>query len=205
MSRDYVYIVSSATPYSIGRAIRKLTGHTRNHISIALDEDLKRMYGFARRYYRMPLYGGFVRESLSRYHVNGITTTISIYRLPVTVEQYTALEKMLTEMEQNPNRYLYNHLSILGSPVRWRIRVRDAYTCVEFCVNILNSLGLAVDTKKYYSVSDVEKLLQAYNYYTGPIPTGEEFDEAYYAKNPVPNPAFATVRSILGLLPRLEV
>ena len=161
------------------------------------------MYGFARRYYRTPLYGGFVRESLSRYHVNGKETTVNVYRLPVTGQQYEALETMLTDMEQNRQHYLYNHLSALSALVHKNVRVRDAYTCVEFCIRILKFLGLAVDPKKHYSVSDIEKLLQDYISYTGPMPTNGEFDQAYYAKKPVPCPTLTTVYNLVKLLPRL--
>lgn len=201
--QDHIYIVFSATPYFIGKAIRKITGETYNHASIALDEDLSRMYGFARRYYRTPLYGGFVRETLSRYHVNGQSTQVQICKLPVTTEQYITVEKRLTRMHEAKDVYIYNHISALGALLRKPIRAMNAYTCVEFCVEILHELGLDLDPKKYYSVGDVEKILRTYEVYTGPMPQCQEFDEAYYAKKPVAHPTLTTVCELLKILPRL--
>jgi hypothetical protein len=82
MQTQYVYIVFSSTPYRIGKFIRRLTREAYNHVSIALDPDLTKMYGFARRYYRTPFYGGFVRESLSRYHqVNLVPVAHLVYMI----------------------------------------------------------------------------------------------------------------------------
>lgn len=199
----YIYIVFSSTHNRIGRMVRKITGESYNHASIALDENLSRMYGFARRYYQTPLYGGFVRESLSRYHQNGYAAQICICRIPVTQEQYDALEKKLGDMYENRQHYLYNHLSALGALAHRRIRARDAYTCIEFCVQILHTLGIEVDPQKYYSVCDVKKMLESCCIYTGPIPTGE-YDADFYRKSPVPYPIWNTLRDMVKLLPRLN-
>lgn len=199
----YIYVVFSATPYLIGRAIRRITGECYNHASIALDRDLTRMYGFARRYYRIPLYGGFVKESHARYHVNGRSTDIRLCRIPVTREQYEALETRLATMHSRAKDYIYNHFSALGALIRKPIPARDAYTCVEFCVEILHDLGICVDPGKYYSVGDIEKLLRGFTVYTGPMPYSGEADTDYYAKRPVFSPTWVTLREIFKLLPRL--
>jgi len=99
-----IYVVFSATPYLIGKAIRHVTGQTYNHVSIALDENLAQMYGFARRFYRTPLYGGFVKETLSRYQVNGKATQICVCKLPVTEDQYNALAARLNIMFSDKKR-----------------------------------------------------------------------------------------------------
>lgn len=201
--QHYIYVVFSATPYLIGKAIRRITGEVYNHASIALDEDLTRMYGFARRYYRTPLYGGFVRESRSRYHVNGKSTHIHLCRLPVTEQQHKALEAQLTQMYSKRDQYIYNHLSALGALFHKPIKAKEAYTCVEFCVQILHELGIDADPNKYYSVGDLEQLLHPFAIYTGPMPSDGEFDAVYYAKKPIPHPTLTTLRDIFKLLPRL--
>ena len=203
MAQKHIYVVFSATPYLIGHAIRRITGEVFNHTSIALDEDLTRMYGFARRYYRTPLYGGFVRESRSRYQVNGKGTQIRICKLPVTAEQFSALETLLEGMYDRKDTYIYNHISALGALVRKPIRARDAYTCVEFCVEVLHSMGIPLDPHKFYSVGDVERMLMPYTVYTGPMQDADEFDAAYYSKKPIPFPTLTTLREMCKLLPRL--
>lgn len=202
MDTQFVYIVFSATPYRIGKFIRAFTKETYNHASIALDEQLTRMYGFSRRYYRTPFYGGFVRESLSRYHVCGKATDVRICRLPVTKAQYEALEQLLLQMEQEQERYLYNHLSAAACLFRRPVKIKDAYTCIEFCVRILKDLGIDVDPDQYYTVGQVEQLLRAYAIYTGPMPQPQEYDAVYYAPKPVAHPTFTTFKAIAALLRR---
>lgn len=199
----HIYVVFSATPYIVGKAIRHITGEEYNHASIALDADLSRMYGFARRYYRIPLYGGFVKESLARYRIGGKAADIRLCRLPVSEAQYRALEERLATMHSRAQDYIYNHISALGALLHKRVPARDAYTCVEFCVEILHDLGIALDPGKYYSIGDVEEMLRPFAVYTGPIPAPKEKDEAYYAWRPVFSPTWVTLRELFKLLPRL--
>lgn len=205
MEEHSVYIVFSSTPYRIGKFIRKFTGEPYNHVSIALDPELNKMYGFARRYYRTPFYGGFVKESLSRYHVNGVSADICICKLPVTPLQYQDLSRFLEGMYQNQNAYPYNHLSAAAAPLRRPVKLRDAYTCVEFCVHILHSLGVELDPDKYYTVGDVEKQLRSYAVYVGPAPPSTQFDHEYYADKPISNPIAATTSAFFSLLKRLKI
>lgn len=203
MENTYIYVVFSSTPYFIGKAIRKVTGEQYNHISISLDEGLTQMYGFARRYYRTPLYGGFVRESHARYCPKGVSTDICLCRLPVTREQYTQLKARLAGMYHKKDHYLYNHLSALGALFHKCVKVKDAYTCVEFCVELLHSLGIGLTPGKFYSVEDVRKLLKSMCIYTGKMPTPESEDPEFFAERPVPYPICTTLRELFKLLPRL--
>ena len=90
-----VQLLQGLTPYKIGKMIRTLTGEPYNHVSIALDEELDRMYAFARRYCRVPLYGGFVKETTSRYAPDGVPSMVKIHKLPVSPEAYDALAQRL--------------------------------------------------------------------------------------------------------------
>ena len=203
MEQNYLYIVFSSTPYKVGKMIRKVTRQKYNHVSIALDADLKQMYGFARRYYHTPLYGGFVRESTSRYHVWGKVTQIQLCRIPVSEKRYQALERRVADMYANKEKYLYNHLAAISSIFRRTIPIRDAYICVEFGVSMLHDAGMDIDPKKFYSVDDLLELMRPYTIYSGPIPNAESVDEAYYSEKPVRHPILTTVRDFLALFPRI--
>lgn len=198
-----IYIVFSATPYRMGRFIRKFTGEEYNHVSIALDEELNQMYGFARRFYRTPFYGGFVKESLSRYHLGEEAAIIRVCRLPVTAQQYQHLKQLLETMHAQRQQYLYNYLSAATAVLRHPVRLTDAYTCIEFCVNILDDIGIQIDPKKYYTVGDVEKMLRPHTVYTGPAPKPDRPDDEFFAKKPVPYPISTTVVAIAKLFRRL--
>ena len=202
MSR-YIYVVFSSTPYFIGKAIRRITGQVYNHASIALDPELTQMYSFARRHYRTPLYGGFVKESLSRFRLGDQISHIRISKIPVTQEQYDALADRLAAMEAQSCDYLYNHISALGALLHKPIYAKNAYTCVEFCVEILSALDLKIQPGRYYSVDELDTLLSPYRIYTGQAPEAREADPVFFAKRPVPFPLWVTARDICKLLPRL--
>lgn len=202
--QQYIYIVFSSTPYKIGKSIRVLTGQKYNHISICLDPELKEMYSFARRFYRTPFYGGFVKESLSRYDIDGKRARIRICRIPVTDQDYSKIQSRMQQMLRRQDIFLYNHLSVLGTPFQRSIRTKAAFTCVEFCVYVLIMAGMDLDPRKYYSISSLLNLLRPYMIFTGPIPRSEERDLAFFAKKPVHSPLLATARDILKLVPRIE-
>ena len=196
----YLYILFSATPYRMGSLIRRVTGEAYNHVAIATEEDLRDLYAFARRYYHTPLYGGFVTEHPFRYHHNGVTANICLYRLPLTTRQWDTLQALLSKMRARADRYLYNHLSAMLAPLHLKIRVRDAFTCAEFAVSILSTLGFDFDPKKFYTIGGIAQRLEAYRIYTGKFPTTSEVDPAFFAPHPLPHPVASTTKNILRLL-----
>ena len=199
-----IYVVFSSTPYQTGKLIRKLTGSQYNHVSIALDRDLSQMFSFARRYYRTPLYGGFVKESLSRYHIDGKPSLCMICEIPVSTAQYAALERKLNEIHARKEQYIYNYLSLLAIPFGRRIQVREALLCVEFVSDILSQLDTPVVSGKFYTVKTLSTLLESFTVYSGTMPAPVEYDRAYFAPKPVPHPFLASLRNIFALFPRLH-
>jgi len=201
---ENIFVVFSSTPYKIGKAIRVFTGEEFNHVSIALDPQLTQMYSFARRYYKTPFYGGFVKESLSRYHLNGKSAYVRICKIPVTEEQHRSLSIRMSKMMRKKELYLYNHISALGTVVKKPVRTKAAYTCVEFCVMILSKIGMDVDPNKFYTITELEESLRPYTVYLGPMPESTSTDTDFYAKKPVPHPTARTIRDIAKLVPRIK-
>lgn len=201
--QNHIYIVFSATPYRLGKLIRGFTGEIYNHASIALDEELTQMYSFARRHFRTPLYGGFVKESAARYHVGGKTAQICICKIPVTQEQYATITDILAHMYQHKENYIYNHLSAAGALIHKTIPAKNAYTCIEFCVKILHQAGISIDPKKFYSVEEAARLLEDFVVYTGPMPNNNTEDRNFYAKQAFFSSLWVTLRDMCKILPRL--
>lgn len=200
-----LYVLFSATPYRIGKWIRLVTGEPYNHVSIATEEDLRECYGFARRYYETPFYGGFVTEHPSRYCHNGSVSKIRLYRLPLTGAQWRTLDILLQSMRKQPERYLYNHLSALAAPIHLKVTVRDAFTCAEFVVAVLSRLGFDFDPRRFYTIGAIAKRLEDYHVYTGRFPTEEEEDHSFFQNHPLRHPFYASARSILALLWRKTI
>lgn len=198
--QKYIYILFSATPYRMGRIIRFVTGEPFNHVAIATEEDLHEMYAFARRYYRTPFYGGFVAERPYRYHHNGDTAEILVCRLPLTQRQWDRLQALLEEMKANPDHYLYNHLSILLAPLHRKVRVQDAFTCAEFVVTVLHTLGFAFDPDRFYTIGDIARKLNGHEVYRGAFPEEADDGAAFFSPRPLPHTLYATTKSFMALL-----
>lgn len=203
MEQTYIYLLFSSTPYRIGSMIRKITKGGYNHTSIALDGEFEQIYSFARRYYRTPFIGGFVRESVSRYHPNGQDTEIKMCKIPVTQEQYHEISRYIATLYADRQRYLYNHLTTVSYLFSRRIPVKDAFVCVEFCAKILSMAGLDIDPNRYISMAQLEKRMESYVVYTGPLPPAKELDTEFFAKRPVKAPFLRSARDILALIPRI--
>lgn len=205
MEPKFLYIIFSATPYRMGRFIRRVTGDKYNHVSIATERELRRLYAFARRYYCTPLYGGFVTEEPGRFHHHGRTAQITLYRLPLTEDQWTTLQNRLKDMEENPHRYLYNHLSALLAPVHRKITVPDAFTCAEFTVSILQELGFDFHSDRFYSIGQIAAQLDGNQIYSGEFPAPPEENEAFFDPHPLRHPIYASTRDILKLVWRKAI
>lgn len=199
----YLYILFSATPYRIGRMIRSVTGEPYNHVAIATREDLSDLYAFARRYYRTPFYGGFVTEHPDRYCHEGITADVQIYRIPLTKYQWQRLQKLLKHLQEHPDYYLYNHLSVLTAPFHRKVPVQDAFTCAEFTVSVLDYLGLWFDPDRFYSVCDIAGELAPYHLYTGKFPGTAPSDPEFFHPHPVDHPLLLSARDFLTLFWRI--
>lgn len=197
--QKYLYVLFSATPYRMGRFIRAVTGDAYNHVSIGTEEDMTNLYAFARRFYHTPFYGGFVEEHPCRYLHNGIVADTKVYRLPLTTRQWNKLQSILSSMRLEADRYLYNHLSALLAPLHIKVRVRKAYTCAEFAVSVLSSLGFDFDTRHFYTIGDISDRLESYHFYSGKFPVVNEQDPAFFQPHPVAHPIVVSTRDILRL------
>ena len=198
--QKYLYVLFSATPYRMGRMIRFVTGEPYNHVAIALEEDLRELYAFARRYYHTPFYGGFVTEHSCRYHHNGATADIRLCRLPVTQAQWEQLNRRLSYMRAHPQRYLYNHLSALAAPFHQKITVRDAYTCAEFTVSVLQELGFDFNSRMFYTIGDIAQKLAPYRCYEGEFPVPAAEGGSFFDPRPMGSALYVSTRDILKLI-----
>lgn len=167
--QKYIFIMFSSTPSKMGRFVRMITHNRFNHVSLCLDVDGVSLYSFARKYRKHPFYGGFVRESRSRFIHNNRFANIKLCAIPVTQTQYQALKDYMRVMEDMADLFVYNHFSAIGTIVNKRIRIENAYTCVEFNAKILEDIGAITkeQERNIVSVQDLELVIQPYTIYEG--------------------------------------
>lgn len=169
LNQKNIYIVFSCTSTRIGAMIRYVTRNKYNHVSIALEGDLGRMYSFTRYRANAPFVAGFSEESPLRYLCDN--TDVKICQIPVSDEKYNEVLAYIDEIQKNSKRYIYNYISALLVPTGKKICIPDAYTCLEFSVHILSKYGLAegVSDRSFYNIVDLEKLLDLFVAYEGSI------------------------------------
>ena len=174
MTQKHLYLVFSATPYRMGRAIRAVTHFEYNHVSLALSETGS-LYSFARKYGNVPLCGGFVEESPLRYRNCGRRARICVFRIPVTEEQYAAVVHKLNAIKLQRQRYVYNLFSAAAAPLHRRISLPQSYTCIEFVVALLAEADVLTggETGRFWSISALMKHLAPFEIYRGPFPKQE--------------------------------
>lgn len=212
-----IYIVFSATPYKMGRLIRTVLRNQYNHISLAFDEELSAMYSFARFYRNVPLYGGFVTESLRRHFNGGRSSKIKVCRLEIEEECYQSLRKFVAALESGDGRYLYNTYSAIFTPLRIRCAIRDSYTCAEFVGDALSIAGLEIPRGAFHSLAQTERILAPYTVYEGPCEEyvrepdwgqdrfGEKMGQFSAAAATVRSFGRLTARAVMGMFAALIV
>ncbi len=154
----------------MGRFLRFFTGGKYNHVSVSSNRELTELYSFARRYRCAPLVGGFVKENPTRFSFDDKRTEIMICEIPVSSERKSALMDRFAEMKREREKYIYNFFSAAAVPIRREIRVKDAYTCVEFAVQMLALVGYTLKGRSYVGLDDLMGLLEKYKIYEGDFP-----------------------------------
>ena len=167
-----LYVVFSSTPYKMGRFIRVMTRHRYNHVAVSLDPELRWLYSFARHYRNTPFYGGFVRETPARYRYRGRVARIKVCAIPITDAQRSELETLLRGMKRASRRYRYNLLSATTVLFHRRVRLPNAYTCVEFVVDLIHRIvpEISLDPARTYSVHQLGEMFAQYEIYSGEFP-----------------------------------
>lgn len=165
-----IYIVLSRTETGVARVLRSFGGLEYNHVSIALDREMKELYSFARSEQYGILTGRLVHETTDRYLVGarkGIP--ILVYELPVTEEEYDWVRGRIREIMEDP-QYRYNLFSVLTYPIYGGFSTYKAYSCSEFAAYILGHLGYDLDRPLFeYRPDDLRPILEEYLCYEGSL------------------------------------
>ena len=192
-----IYIVFSATPTGIGSLIRKATRNRYNHVSLSLSRDIRKMYTFARLHRAIPLYGGFVVESILRYQSFAGTARVKICRVEVPESQLTYLHNYLERLWNEREEYIYNTPAALASLLHLRPAISKAYTCVTFVQELLSRYRLAgVTEADSPTVRSLERRLAPYVIYEGPAPaaSGDWGEDPYPVETTTRYAVYTTAR-----------
>ncbi|MDA3936301.1 MAG: hypothetical protein PF636_05480 [Actinomycetota bacterium] len=115
------------------------------HVSLALDENLERMYSFGRKGTYNAFNAGFIREDLDKgvFRIKDVRSRV--YSMQVTDEQYRSLLGTLEGFERDRDEYRFDIVGLLLRVVSPRFNLaRDKhYYCSRFVGELLRDSGSA--------------------------------------------------------------
>lgn len=145
MNKKSIYIVLSQTNTLPARLIQFYTKEPYAHASLALDEELREMYSFARKGIYNPLNGGFVEEHLDRGILGRCKTAqCCVYELKISEEQYHSIQQEIERFKRNQSRYSYNFIGLLGVVLNIPISTDSTYFCSEFVATVLARSNISI-------------------------------------------------------------
>lgn len=138
-----VSIVFVAGSSILAKSIRKVQGTEFSHASIALDDDLSKIYSFNMR----NGFNGLTYESVKNYIKEGVTK-MGVYTFLVSDKIYNDLEKALEKFNLYIDKTKYSILNLLTIPINIPLDMDMRMVCSEFVDKLLKMANLDLTNKK---------------------------------------------------------
>lgn len=163
-----IYFVLTDAGTALGKIIKFKTGKKYTHVSIALDENLEKMYSFSRLNPYNCFVGGFVHERLKEGCYKRFKNTQAIiYSTEVTEEQYQKLQKQIEIFEANRKKYKFNVLGLAYILFDKEIHREDYFYCAEFIKYILVKANVNIALPNMPRPEDFAEIKHSKIVYTG--------------------------------------
>ena len=171
---DYnnIYVVFLVTNTNIGKLIRLFTRNQYSHVTIAFDDDLSKMYSFARYHINSPISGGFVIEQPDRYLSEDNDVMVKICKIPVGEEEYKRIRYQISYFDENKEEMIYNTLNALLSLWKKRLDMKNTYTCLEFVTYLLRY-------PNFLNIHELERRMEQYVVYSGSFRDIAKWEQSY--------------------------
>ncbi len=166
----YVYIVVSQSGTRISKMLRRVTKDPYNHVSLALDAELQKMYSYGRRRLHNPFVGGFVHETPKTGVFGHFPEADAVViRLPLCAEAYEKLQDRLREMYRHRREYRYDFLGLgLAYFGKTKARYHKSY-CSKFVAGELQKAGVEMPKKRVFRPVDFLTLDCGETVYSGKL------------------------------------
>lgn len=144
-----VYIILTHTGTIVSRLIKYYTRHEFSHVSIALDEELNKMYSFGRLNPYNTFIAGFVNEKIDAGTFKRFKKTKSaVYSLDITDEQYEKVEQAILKVEQERDKYSFNMLGLVYAAFDKKRNKEYCLYCAEFVKYVLEEAEIELGLPK---------------------------------------------------------
>lgn len=154
-----IYIVLTYTGTILSKIIKYYTHAEYAHVSLSLDQELKKMYSFGRKNAYNPFIGGFVHERINSGTFKRFKRTKAlIYALELTDEQYKVIKKLILEFESQRNIYKFNIIGLFGSAFNLKYRKKNYFYCAEFVKYLTDEANLKLDLPELVKPIDFQNI-----------------------------------------------
>lgn len=165
-----IYIVLTYTGTILAKIIKYYTHCEFSHVSISLDEKLKRMYSFGRLNPYNPFYGGFIHESIRRGTFKRFKkTTAIIYSLEVSEQQYNDIINTISVIKQNRRKYKFNIIGLFAVALHLKIKRNMSFYCAEFVKYLLENSKIETRLPNIIKPEDFRKIPNLKPIYVGKL------------------------------------
>lgn len=162
-----IYIVLTYTGTILSKIIKYYTKAEYSHVSIALDENLNKMYSFGRLNAYNPFVAGFVREGINFGTFKRFKNTkASIYSVDLTNEQYKKLKRILKKICKRKDIYKFNLIGLLAVAFKKKIKRNNYFYCSEFIKYLIEESKIELklpDLVKPNDFKNIDGLTLTYN------------------------------------------
>ena len=181
-----VYILLSRSSTMFSRAIHTATSSTGSftHSSLCIQVgDTPHIYSFARRYPRLPLPAGMIREdSPAGFFARHPETPCALYRLELPDKVSARVLRIVERMFQKHKKYRYSIIGTALCGLDIAHERRYYYFCSQFVADVLEKAG-ALNLPKEPSLmmpTDYEHMPELQKVYQGPVgvilPLGDDWN-----------------------------
>lgn len=163
-----IYIVLTHTGTLLSRVIKFYTKNEFSHSSIALDNELKKMYSFGRLNPNNPFIGGFVHEYIDKGTFKKFKNTVTkVYEMNVTDEQYVKINNIINDLKLHKDEYKFNILGLFLVALRFKYKRKKSFYCAEFVEYVLQETGIENKFPKIIRPEDFKKIENKELVYSG--------------------------------------
>ena len=137
-----VFIILTSGDSKLSAAIRKFSGSTYSHATIAFNEELNPCYSFGRNTEESLWTTGFVQTNpyskLWKVHEES-EIPYAIYVTFVDKAAYNKMQQRLEDFKSNPEKYKYNFVGLLRILFKLPSKHAEKWFCSAFVAEIINS------------------------------------------------------------------
>lgn len=143
----YILLIRSGSFFS--RIIHTATKEEFTHVSVGMESDCTEFYSFARRYTRLPLPAGFVKESLDTgLMAKSKSAPCALYRMTVPEHTYRHMRRRFKKMLSCKKAFRYSIIGTFFCFFGKAYRRENKYFCSQFVAETLSNAGALKLTKQ---------------------------------------------------------